>query len=525
MSSGVFASIFGPGRGPFPVFTDQGIGEDEELSHDSNQGDPERLSGAPECGVDLAERRIAADRREGRHVERTAQAGPSAGNHRPAGPLPGLAHVRGETCECGNLPGRERAGLRHVGEDRHRRYRPDAGDRRENVEPPRQAVIVLDALMQFGVELGDLPADLAQPGFQLLPHEPGACILEAVGARRLVLDERRPGAAQLVQVPHGVAGRLDRLEIESGPHPREHGRIDRIGLGLQADGLGEPARSLRVDLDQAMAGPGESGLQIPVVTPRRRVDDTAGFRAEPAAEGLQPVGGVGKAGACPVRQAMGIKMVFRDVDADGSVHDLFVSRSCRYEAGAGAPPPVSVRVAKKAGVIILGNGSRPRAATILPPPLSGPMHQAGQRHLPIRCRQFSTDKRMQALLSGAIDMGALNVASGSKHLSSGALQGFAIAAPERAKQLPDMPTLQELGVDMTFALERGIVAPKGTPKEVVDMWSAVFKAAAENPDLMAQLDAKGTGLRYQNPEEFRAWAEGIFNDYKTVAIEIGMYKE
>ena len=136
-----------------------------------------------------------------------------------------------------------------------------------------------------------------------------------------------------------------------------------------------------------------------------------------------------------------------------------------------------------------------------------------------------TAERMTALLSGAIDMGALNVASGSKHLESGALQGFAIAAPERAKQLPDMPTLQELGVDMTFALERGIVAPKGTPADVVQMWADVFKAASENPDLMAQLDAKGTGLRYQGPADFRKWADEIYADYEAVAVEIGMYKK
>ena len=136
-----------------------------------------------------------------------------------------------------------------------------------------------------------------------------------------------------------------------------------------------------------------------------------------------------------------------------------------------------------------------------------------------------TAERMTALLSGAIDVGALNVASGSKHLESGALQGFAIAAPERAKQLPDMPTLQEMGVDMTFALERGIVAPKGTPADVIAMWADVFKAAAANPDLMAQMDAKGTGLRYQGPAEFRAWADEVYGDYEAVAIEIGMYKK
>jgi len=55
-----------------------------------------------------------------------------------------------------------------------------------------------------------------------------------------------------------------------------------------------------------------------------------------------------------------------------------------------------------------------------------------------------TAERMTALLSGAIDMGSLNVASSRKHLESGALKGFAIAADERSKHLPDMPTLKEL---------------------------------------------------------------------------------
>lgn len=134
-----------------------------------------------------------------------------------------------------------------------------------------------------------------------------------------------------------------------------------------------------------------------------------------------------------------------------------------------------------------------------------------------------TAERMTALLSGAIDMGALNVASGRKHLESGALKGLAIAANERSKHLPDMPTLKEKGVDMEFALKRGIVAPKGTPRDVVEMWSQVFKAAAENPDLLAQLDAKGTDVNWQGPDEYRGWAEALYNDYEEVAIAIGMW--
>lgn len=136
-----------------------------------------------------------------------------------------------------------------------------------------------------------------------------------------------------------------------------------------------------------------------------------------------------------------------------------------------------------------------------------------------------TAERMNALLSGAITLGAVNVASGKKHLQAGTIKPLAIAADSRDKQIPDVPTLMEAGFDMTFALERGIVAPKGTPREVIDMWAGIIKQAVDNPSLQAAMDAKGTGLRFQGPDEFRAYANKIYSDYEAVAIEIGMYKK
>jgi tripartite-type tricarboxylate transporter receptor subunit TctC len=136
-----------------------------------------------------------------------------------------------------------------------------------------------------------------------------------------------------------------------------------------------------------------------------------------------------------------------------------------------------------------------------------------------------TRERMTALLSGAIQMGGLNVASGRKYMESGELKGFAIAAAERSKHLPDMPTLKELGVDMIYALDRGIVMPKGTPKEVVDHWAQIFKQAAEDPDLMKQMDAKGTDVNWVGPADYRAWAEKTFADHEKVAIKIGLWKK
>jgi len=136
-----------------------------------------------------------------------------------------------------------------------------------------------------------------------------------------------------------------------------------------------------------------------------------------------------------------------------------------------------------------------------------------------------TRERMTALLSNAIQLGTLNVASGRKYLESGELKAYAIAADKRSKYLPNLPTLKEVGVDLVYALKRGIVAPKGTPKEIVDQWAQIFKKAAEDPDLMKQMDAKGTDVDWVGPADYRKWAKDTYASHEKVAIKIGMYKK
>jgi tripartite-type tricarboxylate transporter receptor subunit TctC len=136
-----------------------------------------------------------------------------------------------------------------------------------------------------------------------------------------------------------------------------------------------------------------------------------------------------------------------------------------------------------------------------------------------------TRQRMTALLSNAIQLGTLNVASGIKYLKGGTLKGYGIAAEERSKHLPNLPTMKELGVDMVYALKRGIVVPKGTSKHIIEHWSQLFKKAAEDPDVIKQMDAKGTDVKWVGPAGYRKWAEKTYKDHEKVAIKIGMYKK
>lgn len=136
-----------------------------------------------------------------------------------------------------------------------------------------------------------------------------------------------------------------------------------------------------------------------------------------------------------------------------------------------------------------------------------------------------TRERMTALLSGAIELGSLNVTSGKKYLQNADLKAFAIANDERSKHLPDLPTLKELGIDMVYGVTRGIVAPKGTSKAVINHWAAAIKKASKDPELAKQMDAKGTDVNYKGPDEYRAWFEETYADHEQVAIEIGMFKK
>lgn len=136
-----------------------------------------------------------------------------------------------------------------------------------------------------------------------------------------------------------------------------------------------------------------------------------------------------------------------------------------------------------------------------------------------------TAERVTALMSGAIDLGSVNIASNRALLESGEVIGLGLAAANRAKQLPDLPTMKEQGVDLEYALVRGIMAPKGTPKEIVDHWASVFEAAANDPGLLAEMDAKGTDVEFVGPEGFREWADKTYAAYEKVAIKIGMYKK
>jgi putative tricarboxylic transport membrane protein len=135
-----------------------------------------------------------------------------------------------------------------------------------------------------------------------------------------------------------------------------------------------------------------------------------------------------------------------------------------------------------------------------------------------------TRERMTALLAKNIELGEINLAAAKKYITSGELKALGITTPDRNSEIPEVATLREQGYDMVYGTDRGVMLPKGTSQEVIDHYGAIFKAAAENPDVIAQMEAKGTQVSYLDPAGYTAYFEDTFTNWKRIAKEVGLYK-
>ncbi len=98
------------------------------------------------------------------------------------------------------------------------------------------------------------------------------------------------------------------------------------------------------------------------------------------------------------------------------------------------------------------------------------------------------------------------IAPALPHLRAGTLRALAVYRPTRMRALPDAPTLKELGYPIFSSSPYGILAPKDTPKEVVDtIYQAAKKVVDNHRDFVSErLDKLGAEIGLESPEEYTA---------------------
>lgn len=113
------------------------------------------------------------------------------------------------------------------------------------------------------------------------------------------------------------------------------------------------------------------------------------------------------------------------------------------------------------------------------------------------------------LLGGRVHFGFVVPQVAMPHVKAGKLRMLAVTGPERSAQLPDVPTMQELGYDEVVAGGwYGVFAPQGTPEPIVTQVSEAVKASVESPafaKLLEQQDLRAAWLDGPSLGEFQQY--------------------
>jgi len=107
------------------------------------------------------------------------------------------------------------------------------------------------------------------------------------------------------------------------------------------------------------------------------------------------------------------------------------------------------------------------------------------------------------LITGHIDVMIDNMPPLLPHAQSGRLRAIAVPSAARARATPDLPTVEEQGLQGYVVMAwKGLMAPKGTPKPILETLHAAVVQALKDPDIERRLTELGADPKGNRPEEF-----------------------
>ena len=124
---------------------------------------------------------------------------------------------------------------------------------------------------------------------------------------------------------------------------------------------------------------------------------------------------------------------------------------------------------------------------------------------------------LSAVMGGHAQAYFGSIASLAPHMKSGKVRGIAVSGVARHPAVPEIPTFSEAGVkNFDVRLWYGVLAPAGTPKDIVDKLSAQIASVLATPDFKATLVKQGLDPFVSSPEQFAALMRSDFARYAQV---------
>jgi tripartite-type tricarboxylate transporter receptor subunit TctC len=113
----------------------------------------------------------------------------------------------------------------------------------------------------------------------------------------------------------------------------------------------------------------------------------------------------------------------------------------------------------------------------------------------------------------------------TSNIKDGKLRALAVTSGKRVQALPDVPTMAEAGfADQESLFVQAILAPAGTPREIVDLWYREIARVVGLPEVKDRLTAIGFEAVANTPDEFGAWLKAEIVRWDRVIRDAGIKK-
>jgi len=130
---------------------------------------------------------------------------------------------------------------------------------------------------------------------------------------------------------------------------------------------------------------------------------------------------------------------------------------------------------------------------------------------------------MTATIGGHTQVAFNALPAAGPNIKDGKLRALAVTSSRRAPEFPDVPTLAEAGApDQESMFLQGIVAPAGTPKQIVDLLNREVLWVLAMPDVVERLATIGFYVSTNSPEEFSVLIKSEIAKWSKVIREAGI---